>query len=632
MTGSASGSAGGVSVFVFCRDRLAHLVSGRRTFLGALLCGMAMAWATLSACSVQTPLSRWSWLLALCVVGVSLIHTRVGAVVMGLACTAQMLSLNGQVGVVTAALCLLFVLLCGRHAGNLCGVLVAPYLLGLHLGIAAALGLAMSAGKRVSWFWVGLALVWCVMHGFVVGHPRLGVAPLSQVAESASRAEKARVTFGASWLREALAQADMEELKDGLLGFLADSSKSVPAGVQLLLWCAIAFAVRATYHHRRVKDRIAMEYLEKVTKHTRRIPPHRQMYGAMAMGAVLFVVSYAILGGLSKAVEYSFLHAFMDVVAAALVYFPLWVTLEGDPVAGAASLAERREAHGVTLKDLPVGDASVTPRKGAPHAGGAAAAGVRPGVSPVRPATPAASDAGGIRKQELPPWLRKGPGSIPGALPGSASKAAAARPAVAGAGTGERGADGGASTFAVEAIMFIDMVGSTALGSKYGDDYVLGLKEKLGQIVRAESARQSVLFEKGTGDGFMLTYPEAVHAVTAGVNILRQVDAANQGLPESRAIHLRMGIHLGQVNIDSHGDRIGTAANFAARIEAAKIEQLQAAEDPANVVLPERDRILVSDVVSEELKGNAAFALRPIGYFEFKGISGLHRIFEVQRA
>jgi class 3 adenylate cyclase len=141
-----------------------------------------------------------------------------------------------------------------------------------------------------------------------------------------------------------------------------------------------------------------------------------------------------------------------------------------------------------------------------------------------------------------------------------------------------------------------------------------------------------VLFSKGTGDGFMLTFPEAENAVTAAMGILRSVRAANEKLPEARSIHLRMGIHLGQLNIDSQGDRIGTAANFAARIEGAKLEQLQAAEDLTKVHLPERDRVLVSEVVSDEIKALPGLGVRPIGYFEFKGITGLHRIFEVTEA
>jgi class 3 adenylate cyclase len=130
----------------------------------------------------------------------------------------------------------------------------------------------------------------------------------------------------------------------------------------------------------------------------------------------------------------------------------------------------------------------------------------------------------------------------------------------------------------------------------------------------------------------MLTFPEAENAITTAMNILHSVRAANAKLPEARSIHLRMGVHLGQINIDSQGDRIGTSANFAARIESAKLEQLKGAEDLANVHLPERDRVLVSEVVSDEIKANPAFKLRAIGYFEFKGISGLHRIFEVTAA
>jgi class 3 adenylate cyclase len=188
---------------------------------------------------------------------------------------------------------------------------------------------------------------------------------------------------------------------------------------------------------------------------------------------------------------------------------------------------------------------------------------------------------------------------------------------------------GGRAASAVEAVAFIDMVGSTAMGSKYGDEFVFKLKERLGMIVRAECKRHEVLFSKGTGDGFMLTFPEAENAVSAAMNILREIRRENADLPEGRSIHLRFGIHMGQVNIDSRGDRIGTTANFAARIEGAKIEQLQAAEDPANVQLPEKDRILVSDVVHDELKDHPGYPMRALGYFEFKGITGLHRIYEV---
>jgi len=182
--------------------------------------------------------------------------------------------------------------------------------------------------------------------------------------------------------------------------------------------------------------------------------------------------------------------------------------------------------------------------------------------------------------------------------------------------------------FAVEAILFVDMVGSTAMGSRYGDDYVLQLKGRLADLVEAEANKQAVLFSKGTGDGFMLTFPESINAVHAAVGIMKGTEEINQGLPDARSAHLRMGVHFGQINIIAGNDRIGTAANFAARLEAAKPAQLKAAEDPTKeIAIPEFNRIFVSEVVVDELKDTGEFDFRMLGYFEFKGISGLHKVF-----
>ena len=510
----------------------------------------------------------------------------------------------------------------------MCALLVAPYLMRCGLGIAVPLGLAMTSGRRTAWFWAMMAFLFCAAHGIAVGQPRLGLVPFPNFAAAEKViATKGVTTFDGAWLHRALGQADLAELHTNIMDYLTSPKTMVPFVVQLLAWCIVTALARALYLRRDLKDRLALDYLERATRRTQRAPPHRQLHGALAVGALGFVAVYIIMTALSPAadaktlspaVQYGVLKAVLDVLAVALLWVPLWIRLEGDPRSGQEGKAERPGAQPFALKDLPVGDVGVRraahPRPAGDGLAGAPAA--RPPSASGLPApharTPAARPPSGE--------ARSGVSWSPPARPAAPAPAKAA-PAKA--------AEGGAGTSTVEAIMFIDMEGSTALGSKYGDNYVLGLKEQLGGIVRSESQQQKVLFSKGTGDGFMLTFPEAENAVAAALNILRSVRAANEKLPEARSIHLRMGVHLGQINIDSQGDRIGTSANFAARIEAAKLEQLKGAEDLASVQLPERDRVLVSEVVSDELKGNAGFSLRPIGYFEFKGISGLHRIFEV---
>jgi len=660
MSSSTADAPAALSGLEGFRDRLAHLGSKRSRLMTRGFCGLAMAIVTLSACGIPTPLSKWSWLLVAGVIGLAMIRPRLGAVGMGCVCTVQALSLNGQLGFITAFLSLVFVVVCEHQALRWFSILLAPYLVRVGLGAGVPLGLALSASRQTAWFWVLVAFLWSLVHGLAVGQPRLGVAPMPDFAKAqqalqaaapakgtaaakpadAAKASAAAkplkagktapaprktVVFDAAWFRTALGEADLGDLWDAALQFVVNTGRNGPLMAQLLLWCGIGAGARALYFRRRIKDRLALEYMEKVTRHAQHaaVPVYRRLYMAMLVGLVAFIAGYVVLAVVSKDIHYGALQVVLDVVSAAVVIVPLWAGLEGDAAAGRHGTGVRRAehlaGHGVALKDLPVGGGD------APRRGGS----LRPGPAAPGPGRAPAGGTGGgpHREPAAPAPAAPGAGAIPSpaAAPPRPSASASSgsvlpRPSLS---------QVGRASAAVEAVCFIDMVGSTAMGSKYGDEFVFKLKERLGEIVRGECKRQGVLFSKGTGDGFMLTFPEAENAVSAGMNILREIRRENASLPESRSIHLRMGIHMGQVNIDSRGDRIGTTANFAARIEGAKIEQLQAAEDPANVQLPEKDRILASDVVHDELKDHPGYPMRAIGYFEFKGITGLHRIYEV---
>ena len=159
---------------------------------------------------------------------------------------------------------------------------------------------------------------------------------------------------------------------------------------------------------------------------------------------------------------------------------------------------------------------------------------------------------------------------------------------------------------------------------------MLQMKELLGNMVNIEAGREKVLFNKGTGDGCMLTFPEAPNAARAAMGIMRRTREHNTGEPKSRALQLRMGVHLGQVNIDSQGDRQGTSVNFAARIEDAKTDQFhQTRLGIQKEDFQEANRIFISEVCNDEIKGETGFRTRLVGYFDFQGISGRHRVYEL---
>jgi class 3 adenylate cyclase len=76
-----------------------------------------------------------------------------------------------------------------------------------------------------------------------------------------------------------------------------------------------------------------------------------------------------------------------------------------------------------------------------------------------------------------------------------------------------------------------------------------------------------------------------------------------------------MGLHFGQVNIDSQGDRQGSSVNFAARIESAQEEQFhQTRLGIQKEDLEAANRILISEVVNDEIKSAGEFHTRLVGY------------------
>jgi class 3 adenylate cyclase/tetratricopeptide (TPR) repeat protein len=159
----------------------------------------------------------------------------------------------------------------------------------------------------------------------------------------------------------------------------------------------------------------------------------------------------------------------------------------------------------------------------------------------------------------------------------------------------------------VRTIIFSDMVDSTLLSDQYGPAYTRAL-QRHNAIVRKKLSRWQGEEVKFTGDGFLLVFETAIHALHWAVET--QAAIRKQRWPEQIPIQMRVGIHTGAIDVlempDGARDYVGLPVSKTARICAAT---------PAGGVL-------VSPTTRDLTRAllPAAFDWEEAGVYEMKGV------------
>jgi TolB-like protein/class 3 adenylate cyclase/cytochrome c-type biogenesis protein CcmH/NrfG len=134
------------------------------------------------------------------------------------------------------------------------------------------------------------------------------------------------------------------------------------------------------------------------------------------------------------------------------------------------------------------------------------------------------------------------------------------------------------------AIMFTDIVGfSRQMGSN--EARTLRLLAVHNHLIEQALATHHGHVIKTFGDAFLVDFPSVVHAVQCAQHLQAQFRAHNAEQDSAEQIHIRIGIHLGDMVVQPNGDVLGDGVNIAKRLQE----------------LTEPDTICISDMVYRDV-------------------------------
>ncbi|MFN8023417.1 MAG: AAA family ATPase [Acidimicrobiales bacterium] len=152
------------------------------------------------------------------------------------------------------------------------------------------------------------------------------------------------------------------------------------------------------------------------------------------------------------------------------------------------------------------------------------------------------------------------------------------------------------------AILFTDMVGSTELRGRLGDERADRLRKHHDEIVLGAVHDHHGDVLRSTGDGVKAAFTTASDAVSAAVDVQRAIAAYAASADAVAAFEVRIGVSIGEVVVDD-GDHHGMTVIEAARLEAAARPGEILVTDMVRLLARRLDDVGFDEVGERRLKG-----------------------------
>ncbi|MGH9003798.1 MAG: AAA family ATPase, partial [Acidimicrobiia bacterium] len=151
-------------------------------------------------------------------------------------------------------------------------------------------------------------------------------------------------------------------------------------------------------------------------------------------------------------------------------------------------------------------------------------------------------------------------------------------------------------------ILFTNLVGSTRLLQRIGDDRAEEVRRVHSSLLRESVAANRGREVKNQGDGLMVVFPSVLDALRCAVAVQEAAERHND--EGDQPLLLRVGLHAGEPYREED-DHLGSAVLTAKRIcDAAKGGQ-----------------ILASQTVAQLVGTRGGFSFRPVGRLKLKGLA-----------